>query len=47
MNCQEQNRSRKGSASVLASMRWLMCGEKKKDLTSVTVQETCEMDMGI
>ena len=36
MNCQEHNRSWKGSASVLASMRWLLCGEKR-DLTSVTV----------
>ena len=25
MNCQEHNRSRKGSASMLASMRWLLC----------------------
>ena len=34
MNC---CRSWKGSASVLASMRWLLCGEKKK--TSMTVPQ--------
>ena len=35
VNCQEHNRSWKGSASVLASMR-LLCGEKR-DVTSMTV----------
>ena len=30
MSCQEHNRSWKGSASVLAWMRWLLCREKKK-----------------
>ena len=29
MNCQENNQSWNGSASVLASMRWLLCGEKR------------------
>ena len=39
MNCQERNRNWKGSASVLASMRWLLCGARKRDLTSMTVPE--------
>ena len=41
MNCQEHNRSCKRSTSVLASMRWLLCGEKKRDLTSVPKTDIC------
>ena len=37
MNCLDYHRRWKGSASVLASMRWLLCGGKKRDLTSMTV----------
>ena len=36
VNCQEHNRSWKGSASVLASMRWLLWCEKR-DATPMTV----------
>ena len=35
MNCEEHNRNRKGSASVLAS-RWQLCGARKRDLTEKT-----------
>ena len=37
MNCQIHNQSWKGSASALASMPWLLRGEKRRHLTSVTV----------
>ena len=36
MNCQEHNRSWIGSAQALASMRWLLCGEKR-DVKSMAV----------
>ena len=37
LSCQEHTRSRERSASGLASVRWLLCGPQKRDLTSMTV----------